>query len=490
MRPVLALLVLTLALRAEVTLPRLFSDHMVLQRNLPIHVWGKASAGETVTVKFQNTTRTTTADEIGAFSVYLPPVGAGGPYELQVNTVTLRDVLVGDVWVASGQSNMEWTLNKVDNAEAEIAGANHGKIRLFQVVKKVSALPIADVEARGWDVCAPEKAATFSAVAYFFARDIRTQHDVPIGLIDSTWGGTPVEAWTSVRGLSSSPQFMPVYSLWADMTMDYVARLERREKRQQAWMQAVEKARAAGTPPPPAPPWEPNQRDSWMPSGLYNGMIGPLTPYPIAGAIWYQGESNAGPERVGLYGPLFQAMIKDWRKAWGVGDFPFLFVQLANFKNNNPWPELRQAQTDTLGLANTGMAVTIDIGNPDDIHPRNKQDVGKRLARHARAMVYGEKIETSGPVVSTAVPEQGKLRVYFGHAKSLSAKGGALKGFEIAGADRKYVAAQGTIDGTSVVLTSPDVASPLYVRYAWANNPEATLYNEAGLPGVPFRWER
>jgi sialate O-acetylesterase len=262
----------------------------------------------------------------------------------------------------------------------------------------------------------------------------------------------------------------------------------RREKELNEWRRAVDRAKTEGKQPPGFP-WEPNIDSSWMPAGLYNAMIAPLTRFPIRGAIWYQGESNASRERASLYAHLFGTMIEDWRRSWGQGDFPFLFVQLANYKTgpDAKWPELRDAQRQTLSLANTGMAVTIDIGTPNDIHPKNKQDVGMRLALAARAITYGEKIEYSGPLFRQATPEGNSMRLWFDHVGGgLTAKGGSLTGFEIAGAERKFVSAEAVIDGATIVVSSPSIAAPASVRYAWSDDPRCNLYNAEGLPASPF----
>jgi sialate O-acetylesterase len=284
---------------------------------------------------------------------------------------------------------------------------------------------------------------------------------------------------------------MPVFSEWARMYDDHATVLLEREKAEREWERAAERAKAEGAPPP-SRPWQPNERNSWMPAGLYNAMIAPVTRFAVRGAIWYQGESNTARERAPLYARLFQTMIREWRRAWGEGDFPFLFVQLANFKTSpeSMWPEVREAQRQTLSLANTGMAVTIDIGNPDNIHPANKQDVGLRLALAARAIAYGEKIEYSGPLFRLATPQGDSLRVWFDHAQSgLKAKGGELKGFEVAGADRKYVPAAARIEGATLVVSDAAVPSPRYVRYGWASSPDCNLYNSEDLPASPFRSE-
>jgi sialate O-acetylesterase len=417
----------------------------------------------------------------GLWSVYLNASEAGGPFELTVrgnNTITLTDVLVGDVWIASGQSNMEFGMKNVMNAATELAAANRPRIRLFHVKNKVADHPLDDLEAWPWEAATPESVKNFSAVAYFFGRDLQDRLNVPVGLIDSSWGGTPAEAWTSLRALSSDASLMPVFAQWAQMTDDLAVTKVRREKELAEWNRASAEAKAKGIPAPGFP-WRSNDSGEWGPAALYNTMIAPLTPFPIRGAIWYQGE----------YARLFETMIQDWRRAWGVGEFPFLFVQLANFKTgpDSHWPDLREAQRQTLELVNTGMAVTIDIGNPTDIHPKNKQEVGRRLALAARAIAYGEKVEYSGPAFQQATPEGAAVRVRFTHTGGgLVAHGGVLKGFEVAGADGKFVAAEARIEGTTVMVSSPSVSAPLRVRYGWADDPVCNLYNQDGLPASPF----
>jgi sialate O-acetylesterase len=484
-------LAVSLSATAAVRLPSVLGEHMVVQRGLPVHVWGLAEVGEAVSATFRGESRSATADDLGRWSIYLPPGEAGGPFEMTIqgsNTITLRDVLAGDVWVASGQSNMEFAVRGVDNASKEMAGAKYPKIRLFHVKNRSAEYPQEDADADAWVQCDPETVASFSAVAYFFGRDLNEKTGVPVGLISTSWGGTPVDAWTSLDAIGADASLMPVISEWAKMMDAQPAALLRWERQLKQWEQSVERAKAEGKPEP-GRPWAPNQGQSWRPAGLYNAMIAPLTPFPIRGAIWYQGESNTSQERAPLYSHLFQTMIRDWRRAWGAGDFPFYFVQLANFKTgaNSHWPELREAQRATLALANTGMAVTIDIGNPDDIHPKNKQDVGARLALWARATLYGENIEYSGPLFRQAARDGSALRVWFDHAGGLTARGGALTGFEIAGADRKFVTANARIDGSTVVVSGAPVENPVYVRYGWSDNPACNLYNAAGLPASPFR---
>jgi sialate O-acetylesterase len=310
--------------------------------------------------------------------------------------------------------------------------------------------------------------------------------NIPFGLIETFWGGTPAESWTSLHTLSADASLMPAFASRAKMLDAEESLALRVEQEEHDYQQAVAQARADGKPEP-GRKWHPDFT-AWAPSALFNGMIAPLTHFPIRGVIWYQGEANSG-ERAPLYAHLFQSMINDWRRAWDEGDFPFLFVQIANW-NTEPdgrWPEVRDAQRQALALRNTGMAVTIDIGDPVDIHPKNKLDVGLRLARAARAITYGEKVEWSGPLYRQLTHEDHALRVWFDHAAGMTAKGGPLAGFEVAGADGKYVAADAKIDGASVVISSSTVSEPVSVRYAWAPNPTCNLVNKEGLPASPFQ---
>lgn len=484
----LSALVLVPYLRADVTLPALFSDGMVVQRNLPIHVWGMATPGENVTVTLGQNSQSASADRLGHWHVYLPPRGAGGPFEVTAhgaNTIVLRDVLVGDVWIASGQSNMEFPMRQVANAEAEIAAANLPRVRLLEVRRAHAESPQEDIVSSGWSTCSPQSVRNFSAVAYYFAREISTRENVPVGVIGSYWGGSVAEAWTSLRALAADPALSPLFAVYARMMGDAAdtARLRKIEAAE------VESARAKNLPVPKVP-WRPEPH-LWQPGALFNGMIAPLTPFAIRGVIWYQGESNSIIARAPhLYERQFQTLIRDWRDHWGQGDFPFLYVQIANFTATpeEDWPAIREAQRKALSLNNTGMAVTIDLGSPDDVHPTNKRDVGLRLALIARAKVYGKAIEYSGPLFRQIVREPHALRVFFDHVGGgLQLKDDpSLLGFEVAGGDATFRPASALIDGTTVVVSSTAVADPVAVRYAWSNSPRCNLYNRAGLPASPF----
>ncbi len=481
---------------AEVRLPNVVSSHAVLQRDVPIHIWGWSDPGETVTVRFHDQSRTANADDLGKWGLWLQPEHAGGPFTLTAqgssgSPVTLSDILVGDVWVASGQSNMEMPLNGfpgsavLKNAQEEIANATLPTVRLLRIEHKTSYYPVNDISAT-WTDCTPQTAGDFSAVAYFFGRDINTREHVPIGLIDSTWGGTPVDTWISMDGIGSNAGLMPMFASWAHFTADLsdTDLIIAKEKREDA---AAEQAHQ----PKPEHNWHPDAL-SWQPASLYNGMIAPLVPYTIKGAIWYQGETNSDPERAPMYSRFFSAMIQDWRAKWGEGNFPFLYVQISNFYSpHENWGLLRDEQRRTLSVANTAMAVTLDVGTRDNVHPPDKQTVGARLALAARATVYGEpQLEYSGPLFRTATVEGSTMRVWFDHAKDgLAAHGPQLAGFEVAGADGKFAPAKAKIEGSTVVVEASGVSHPASVRYAWQGWTDANLFNKEYLPASTFTSE-
>jgi sialate O-acetylesterase len=491
----MAAMVCATGAHAAVTLPNIFSDHMVLQQGETVPVWGWAEQGETVTVTLGKQKAETVAGENGAWRVDLRRLNNGGPHELTVSgkdsTRTITDVLVGEVWVGSGQSNMGWPVSQTNNAEAEIAGANFPQIRLFSVELKVATEPQDNCNG-AWVVCSPETVPGFSAVLYYFGRELHQQLKMPLGLINTSWGGTPAEAWASRESMEADPGLKHLVEQWDQKLKDYPAAKEAYDKALAEWQVAADQAKAAGqeAPKKPGEPQGPNH--PWLAAGLYNQMIAPITPYAIQGAIWYQGESNA--PRAYQYRTLFPTMINSWRADWEQGDFPFYFVQLANFKERQPepgdsdWAELREAQTMTLSLPNTGMATIIDIGDAKDIHPQNKQDVGKRLALNALAKDYRKQVAYSGPMYKSHTVDGNTVKLRFDHTDGgLEAHGEKLAGFAVAGEDKKFVWADATIKGKTILVSSPDVPNPVAVRYAWADNPEATLYNGAGLPAVPFR---
>jgi sialate O-acetylesterase len=634
---------------AEVTLPAIIGDNMVLQQDKKVRIWGWAQPKEQVTVTLSGHKATAIADDKGHWETFVGPLKAGGPLEMTIsgtNTLTIKNILVGEVWVCSGQSNMEWPLINARGGAETVAQANHPEIRLFTVQKATSAAPLEDVKGH-WVVTSPENAGAFSAVGYFFGLELNQKLKVPVGLIHTSWGGTPAEAWTSHDALVAVPELKPILDRYEDNLKGLPQRQQEFERRLADWVHnnlyedTGNKGEALGyaasdtntsewpsmnlpqfletaglkmdgsiwfrrevdipqawvgkplelnlsaiddfdttyfngtkvggignetansymvprryTVPaelvkagrnviavrvfdsageggfgsagkmaigpiggteaealpltgawrykieteltPKSPDWgsrpeAPGPTNQNSPSVLYNAMLAPITPLTIRGAIWYQGESNAG--RAYQYRTLFPLMIRNWRTAWGEGDFPFYFVQLANWQpikdqpDESEWAELREAQTMTLKEPQTGMAVIIDIGDTKDLHPRNKTDVGHRLALWALANTYGQKIEFAGPMFNSFSVDGEKVRVKFKHTAGglKTSDGGAPKGFAIAGEDHKFVWAEAKIDGDSIVLWSKDVAKPVAVRYAWADNPVTNLFNKIDLPASPFR---
>jgi sialate O-acetylesterase len=367
---------------ADVRLPGLISDHMLLQRDVPARIFGRADPGEAVSVTFRSQTARTVADALGRWEVWLQPLAPGPAAEMTIrgtNTITIADVLVGDVWVGSGQSNMQWTVGQSDNAAAEIAAAKHPGVRLFYVPRKPSPVPVDDVEAR-WVVCSPETVGQFSAVLYYFGRALHQDRQVPVGLIHSSWGGTPIASWISGPSLVGNARLEPFLTFWANTLLQYPTNLLRQA-------QAVKQWEARGSQGArPAAPLGPGHAHE--PTSLFNGMIAPLLKYTIGGALWYQGETEAGRAQGHIYGEALMTLVNDWRRAFGQGDFPFYWVQLANYGNavkNGHWMRVQEGQVQATALRRTGVAVITDIGNPTNIHPTNKQDVGRRLAMLADA---------------------------------------------------------------------------------------------------------
>ena len=491
---------------APVGLAPLFGDHAVLQRDKPVPVWGWAGAGDPISVSFRGQTVRATAAADGRWSVTLSPMGASAdPADLVVagrNTVTLHDVVVGEVWLCSGQSNMEFTVDDggqsyhVNNSKMELAAANYPMIRQLKVERTVKVAPADTVNTSGWKAASPETAGQFTAVGYFFARDIQNAIGVPIGIVDSPWGGTPVESWMSDPARNSTSLASTLDARWTKAMSEWPPeRVAKYPAEMEAWSKAEAHATATNTKNPlhwPQPPASTNSPA--LPGGLYNGMIAPLEPGAFRGILWYQGESNA--DHPSEYAELFGTMIKSWRAAFGQGDLPFYYVQIANYgdeneRTNRDWARLREAQTQVLSLPNTGMAVTIDIGEAHNIHPRNKQELGRRLALIARAKVYGVPPEASGPVFAGATVEGGAIRVRFTHAgDELSARGGEVQALEVAGEDKVFHPASAVIETDTLLVSSADVEAPVAVRYAWTNSPQANLYGDSGLPAAPFRSDR
>lgn len=612
---------------AKITVPSVISDNMVLQRDSPVKLWGWANKGETVTIEFNGQKITAKTDKNGLWKTQLKPMQYGGPFDMLIkgknDILTIKNILIGDVWVCSGQSNMEWVVSNSNNAKNEISAANYPGIRLFTVAKNMSALPLNNVESTGWKECSPETIPNFSAVSYYFGRTLHDELDIPIGLINSSWGGTMIESWTSIPTMSTLPEysrkldeiketgfkemvensgdnllskflnneqgsiqqwFLPktdikdwkttnLPALWTDFDIDGNGVIWYRKEftltAEQAKSEAIinlgkiddwdetflngykigatrshiaerkytvaprhlktgknilvvkvtnvadqagfyDKAenmfcKTVDSSIPLSGEWyykisgiiNPG-RDigpNTYPSLLYNAMIAPLSNYTIKGAIWYQGESNAG--EAFKYRTLFPNMIKDWRAAWQQGDFPFYFVQLANYMaapaipSDSDWAKLREAQHMTLSIPNTGEAVAIDIGEANDIHPRDKQTVGYRLALNALAKTYHKNIEYQGPEYESMEIAGDKIIIKFNTKFKLVAKSkyGYLNSFAIAGNDKKFVWAKAFIlDDNRIEVYSPEIKEPIAVRYAWANNPDdANLYNSEELPASPFR---
>ena len=534
---------------AELKLPAIFSDHMVLQRDVPVPVWGTATPGEGVSVEFALSTgsgqapsassgqggqkKTATADANGRWRVQLDPLKASvEPRTLAVSSANQKspianrqfvDVLVGDVWLCAGQSNMGFPLAGEQHAALEMPQAKYPRIRLFNVETKMAFEPQADCKGQ-WAACTPGTVQNFSAVAYYFGCELHQKLGVPIGLVETALGGTSAEAWTSLQGLRADPATRPLADAFEQTKTNLVARQEQYEQvilpqwqrdndlwrkdvnpsYQEAlrhWNEAVRQAKAAGLPEPARPqpakphPFLPPLPNRHAPTLLSNGMLEPLIPFGIKGVIWYQGEANS--DKPVAYRTLFPALIRDWRSRWGQGAFPFLFVQLPNVNartaepTESLWAGLREAQSLALALPATGQAVAIDVGEVD-IHPHNKLDVGRRLALVARHVAYGEQIVCSGPLFERMRIVGDQVRLTFANAGGGLNTGAAwppapLTGFAVAGADRKFYWAQARIDGETVVIRSEHVPQPVAVRYGWADNPDVHLYNQQGLPAAPFR---
>ncbi|MEI6751881.1 MAG: sialate O-acetylesterase [Paludibacter sp.] len=542
--------------RANVQMPAIFGDHMVLQQSIKLPVWGKADPGEKITVTIGTRTGTTTADNTGKWRINLDPLKSTLNAVIMTvsgkNTITFSDVLIGDVWACSGQSNMEYGISSTSYAKEDIPKAKRPLLRLFIVNKVPSFLPkenyVTDLNPKSvlvghWQVCTPEMLVgnggwpnSFSAVAYYFGSEIQDRTGLPVGLIQCPWGGKPIESFISLDALKKDTTFKSYVALHekekaespalkaaaAAGKADFDAKMKAWNEQYGAaykaeveeWTKAEAAARAAHATLPPRPkpsvPMPTSLPDGNpkpdRPTHLFNGMIHTVIPYGIKGVIWYQGEQNVSYPWD--YDKLMATLIGDWRTRWGLGDFPFLFVQLAAFQTptklpveKDGWQVIREMQLRSLKVPNTGMAVTIDIGEANDIHPGDKRDVGHRLALLARQLAYGEKIESSGPLYQGMKVEENKIRIRFKFAKGLkigahpqifpdvlpSAAPAELPGFAIAGSDKKWVFAKAVIEGETIVVSSDQVKEPVAVRYGWAKNPPCYLYNGANLPASPFR---
>ncbi len=486
---------------ADVRLPKFMGDHMVLQRDMPIPVWGWADAGEAVTVKLGDATAKTTANDNGEWRVELPKRDAGGPLTLTVtgkNSVSLKDILIGEVWLCSGQSNMEWIVQRSSNPETEIANANHPQIRQI----KINRAPTQDAQSDAtgtWLVCSPETVAGFTAAGYFMGRELQKELNVPIGLINSSWGGTRIEPWTPPEGFAAVEELKdlsaqvqrrtPSSTEYKKQVADYLKKLEQ-------WTDKAKEAAQQGKAIPPIVPLPEDlqpQASSGHPTALYNGMLHPFVGWPIRGAIWYQGESNASEGM--LYRAKMEALIEGWRKVWGIGDFPVYFVQIAPYQYGNAHhevlPRLWEAQAATVDtVKNTGMIVINDIATINDIHPPNKQDVGKRLALLALKRTYGKTdlVDTGATFKSLTQRNNNLVLTFENTAGELKSRDGKpLTGFEIIGQEAVWKKATAKIDGDRIILSAEGVTLPTAVRFAWHKTAEPNLMNGAGLPTGAFR---
>jgi sialate O-acetylesterase len=503
---------------ADVSLNGVFGDHMVLQREQPIPIWGWADPGEAIDVSLSGQTMQTVADSSGKWMVRLDAIAAGGPLTLTVrgkNQLVIDDILMGEVWLCSGQSNMAMMVSRAKNFEKEQQNADFPAIRQFKTAAHATPQPQENCGGE-WSVCNSENVGTFSAAAYFFARRLHQELGVPIGLLNSSWGGTDIAAWTSLSVQQSIPSIVPKLEAYNEKlhAFDPAAAEANYQAALDKWKKRAAEAKLAGNPAPRKPKSSGDPRvDQNRPANLFNGMIQPLVPFGIRGVIWYQGERNSHSVADGvLYATQLKTLIEDWRSRWQQGAFPFLTVQLPNFHatteeatQTTGWVMVRDSQQQSLQLENTGVIVTIDVGESNDIHPKDKQTVGERLALWGLANVYGHKVGYCGPMLVRTAAKDGSpenkarpdssMILEFEHADGLKTSDGqSPRGFAIAGADRQFYPASAVIvDGSPrVILSSPDVQQPVAARYNWADNPQGNLVNAAGLPAFPFRtdsWE-
>ena len=479
----------------------LFGNHAVLQRSISVPIWGSAEPGETMTVTFGAISATTTTDESGHWRVQLPAMEGGQSGDLifkgSKGSVTSSDVLTGDVWLCAGQSNIEFPLSMVASAPEEMAAAQLPNIRQFKVVPFSSLTPSKELKGN-WVVCSPQRAGEFTAVGYYMARDLYKRDSVPQGLINCTRGGTDIESWLSQAALQSRPEFQVVFDRDKKVVAEYPAKKEAYDKAIAAWNESTQKATQSGIPltekRPPSPPGAADDKN--RATSCFNGMVYPITPTGIRGIVWYQGENNwAHPDEYQAY---LQALIQDWRSRWNRTDLPFLVVQLPNYMGGGSamdihWAELREAQATALSLPCTGMVVTMDVGDPKEIHYTNKKPVGERLALIARRVVFGEDIVDSGPVFVSAIKEGRGMRVSFDDKGSpivLRPSSLQWRSFELAGSDRKFYPAGAELKGKDVFVSCAEVADPVALRYCWRFNPAPILFNQEGLPAAPFRTDR
>lgn len=494
-------LVSAVAVSAAVKPAFLFSDGMILQRDKPAPVWGTADAHETITVRFDGREHTARADASGRWRLDLPALPASAsPRTLEIagsapgDRVRINGVLVGEVWIASGQSNMAWTVAQSDRANEEIASALYPQIREFRVKTRALDHPTTEgLSDKGWVATTPASVGNFSAVAFYFARELHRVDKVPVGIINASWGGTRIESWIGAGPLAANPDFAVIGERWHETLQSYPQRKDEYDRALAVWREEEAAARAKGLKIKRSAPRAPVGAGHYdAPSSIYNGVIAPLVPYSIAGFIWYQGEGNVLLHRE--YAALFETMIRSWRADFRQGDLPFYFAQLSNFEtvrdpSRQAWAFLREAQARVLSLPATELAVTIDIGNPRDIHPGNKQEVGRRLALLVQNKLRGSGVDYSGPRLIGSSIEDGQIRLRFSHlAGGLTLDPGPYRGLEIAGEDRRFHSpVEARIEGDSLVVWSAQVPAPRAVRYAWRNAPDLHLANGLGLPAMPFR---
>ena len=493
---------------AGIKLASPFADHMVLQRDMKVPIWGTAEPGEKINVSFNNQKISAIADANGNWKANLAKLSAGGPFVLiakGTSSVTLVDIYVGEVWLCSGQSNMDMTVAREDrywcgvvNEKEEVANANYPTIRVFDVDFTPNADPQKDVKGI-WEIVSPTTVGHLSAAAYFFARDLQAKLKVPIGLITSAYGASTAEAWIGKEALKANLKLSYLLDTFQAKLTRYLsdtAAISKYKVAREKYKVAVDQAKAEGKNPSRGPRNPDPVMDQHNPAVLWNGMVAGLVPYAIRGALWYQGESN-GPT-ANIYRDIMATLIEDWRRQWHHGNFPFIFVQLANHEKrindpikNDAMVTVRDQQLQNLSIANTAMVVAIDNADPTDygnIHPKNKQEIGKRLALAAEGLAYGEKIVYSGPLYDKMAIEGNKVRLHFKNVGTgLMAKGDSIAGFAIAGSDKKFVHADAIIDGNTIVVSAPGILSPAAVRYGWAKNPPVNLYNKEGLPTSPFK---
>ena len=499
MTMLLSAVLLTTVHAAELKLAAVFADHMVLQCDKPVPVWGWADPGGQVSVNFGGQEKQAAADATGKWLVKLDPLKASAEPRMLVakskgvsNELRVADVLVGEVWLGSGQSNMAMDVSRARDFNTVKSFAQLPLIRMFKETSGAAPKPQQDAKGQ-WVLCAPESVGAFSATLYFFGRELYLELKVPVGLINSSVGGTPIEAWIDGTAQSKMPEGKAAVDAQnkADAALDTPQAKEQYEKQLARWKEQADQAKAAGKPAPKKP-LDPQQQRARRAGagGLFSGKIAPLVPYAIRGVLWYQGEANANPAKAPLYQKQLALLVNDWRARWG-GELPFAWVQLPNFKNpaGDGWMLVREAMLKTLSLPRTGMAITIDIGDPNNIHPANKQEVGRRLSLWALGEVYNKKVAaTSGPLPAGHEARGAGMVLTFTHCEGgLKARDGELKGFVIAGEDRQWQPAVARVDGDKVLVSSPQVVKPVAVRYAWEVDPACNLVNGAGLPASPFR---